>query len=68
MIPKNHLQHLREKISFMLGNQLCYPKTLLSLARSRPLKEEEIQKAIRCLEACRQLADAEFIVFMHYQE
>ena len=57
------LQSLRDRICFMLSNRLTYPKTLLSIARDRPLTESEIQRASECFRECIELVEAEIIFF-----
>ncbi len=64
-ISPDSLSALKERIRLMLSNRLTYPKILLSIAHERILTKEEIEKAQECLEACRQLIDAELTIYIN---
>ena len=62
--PAERLEELRQKLRAALSNYLTYPKTLIEIAGSRALKEEEIRKASILLDACLSALDSEMILLI----
>ena len=62
------LRQLKEEIRQLLCNQLTYPKTVLSLLRSRDLSEEHLLKMQTTLDETIQRVDSTFLEFIDQLE